>query len=75
VYPDHWFPILSIQDAPTAYQGPLFYVESFPVLTASLLPAGRYTFYFGIDLLMDGVLDANPILYDYVTVDVGVTGF
>ncbi|MBI2441929.1 MAG: hypothetical protein HYV35_11240 [Lentisphaerae bacterium] len=51
-----------------AYQGGLLAVQSFEVLNISTLPAGTYTFYFGIDTL-NGVIDPD-ITYDSATVTV-----
>jgi hypothetical protein len=44
------------------YQGPLFDLSPFEVLNMSGLPVGCYTFYFGVDLNMNCVID-SPIYY------------
>ena len=60
-----WKPGLS----PT-YTGALFALPSFTVLDVAGLPPGVYTFYFGVDTNMNGVLDL-PLLYlDSVIVSV-----
>jgi hypothetical protein len=60
------------QTAQPAYQGPLFPLTSFEVLNmpASVLPAGTYTFYFGVDTVMDGNITMGNMYYDFVQVDV-----
>jgi hypothetical protein len=51
-------------------QGALFSLPPTEVLNMSGLQADLYTFWFGVDYPMDGVLDLNgQILYDEVTVD------
>lgn len=53
------------------YQGPLFAVTTpFEVLRVSGLPAGTYTFYFGIDTTMNGSVDFDRLYYDGVIVRV-----
>ncbi|MFC1453732.1 hypothetical protein ACFLQL_00980 [Verrucomicrobiota bacterium] len=47
------------------YQGGLFALQSYEVLSTTVLPAGTYTFYFGVDTL-NGVLDPN-VVYDSAT--------
>jgi hypothetical protein len=55
-----------------AYQGPLFNLPSSQVLNmpASVLPAGTYTFFFGIDTVMDGTVTLGNAFYDFVQVKV-----
>jgi len=56
-----------------AYQGPLFYLESFEVLNntpLSGLPAGTYELYFGVDTVMDGNVTWDSVYYDTVVVNV-----
>jgi len=53
------------------YQGPLFNLASFGVLNTSELPVGTYTFYFGVDMTMNGLVDV-PLFYDYVGVSVQI---
>jgi hypothetical protein len=55
-----------------AYQGPLFHLPSFGVvrMPASVLPAGTYTFYFGVDTVMDGKITMGNAYYDSVQVNV-----
>lgn len=50
------------------YQGYLFDLSPYEVLKMSGLPVGTYTFYFGIDLKMDGILDMQYMYYDSVQV-------
>lgn len=59
--------------AQPVYRGALFNLPSFEVLNvaASLLPAGAYTFYFGVDTVMDGNLTMGNMHYDSVRVNIG----
>ena len=50
------------------YQGPLFNFASFELLNTSTLRVGTYTFYFGVDLNMNGSLDMGSVYYASVTV-------
>jgi hypothetical protein len=50
------------------FQGPLFDLPNFEVLNMSRLPAGSYTFYFGVDMNMNGFLDPDQMYYDIVEV-------
>jgi YVTN family beta-propeller protein len=60
-----WQPGLSV-----THQGPLFNLTPpLEVLNTSGLPTGNYTFYFGVDGNMNGILD-QPLFYDSVMVDV-----
>ena len=52
------------------YQGGLFNFASFEVLNTSGLPVGTYTFYFGVDMNMNGSLDFSQLYCDYVVVNV-----
>jgi probable HAF family extracellular repeat protein len=52
------------------YQGPLFELSSYEILNMSGLPIGDYTFYFGVDIIMNGSLDLDAIYYDSVAVTV-----
>jgi len=56
-----------------AYQGPLFYLDSFEVLNmpVSGLPAGTYTLYFGVDTVMDGNVTWDSVYCD--TVEINIT--
>jgi len=53
-----------------SYQGPLFDLGGFPALTMSGLPAGSYTFYFGVDMEPNRELDMDSAEYDAVQVTV-----
>jgi hypothetical protein len=55
-----------------AYQGPLFHLPSFEVvrMPASVLLEGTYTFYFGVDTVMDGKITMGNAYYDSVQVNV-----
>lgn len=52
------------------YGGPLFDLSPYEVLNTSGLPIGAYTFYFGVDLLMNGSVDFGQLHFD--TVDVSI---
>ena len=59
-----WIPGLSVTN-----QGPLFDLSTFEVLNMPL-PPGTYTFYFGVESIMNGLLDLDQIFLDNVIVDV-----
>ena len=50
------------------YQGPLFNLGTTQLFNSSGLTVGSYTFYFGVDLNMNGSLDMDSIYYDGVNV-------
>lgn len=53
------------------YQGPLFNLSTYEVLNISAeLPLGTYTFYFGVDVDMNGVLDMDQIFYESVRISI-----
>jgi len=53
------------------HQGPLAdLTPPFEVLNMSGLPIGAYTFYFGVDMVMNGPLDMGQIYYDGVVVNI-----
>ena len=54
----------------TTHQGPLFSLGSVPLLNFSNLTAGTHTFYFAVDLDMNGLLDMDAIYFDLVVVNV-----
>jgi hypothetical protein len=60
------------QTVQPAYQGPLFPLNSFEVLNmpASELSPGTYTFFFGVDTVMDGTITMENANYDFVQVNV-----
>ena len=68
----HYQPVSGLwaSDLIYSYQGPLFSLGEFEVLNISGLPAGSYTIYFGIDMLMNGSLDMGQAYYDSVTVNI-----
>lgn len=53
-----------------SYQGGLQSLSSYEVLRMSNLPCGTYTFFFGIDLDVNGQPDMNTLVYEAVTVSV-----
>jgi hypothetical protein len=53
-----------------SYQGALFTFPSSELLNISGLPDGTYFFYFGVDTVMNGLLDFNNLYYDWVAVTV-----
>ncbi len=60
-----WLPGLVV-----TYQGPLFVLSPYEVLNTSILPIGTYTFYFGVDMLMNGIIDMSQMYYDSVEVTI-----
>jgi murein tripeptide amidase MpaA len=52
------------------YQGPLGDVAPYEVLNYTGLPTGSYTFYFGVDLIMNGLINVGPLYYDSVEVTI-----
>lgn len=52
------------------YQGPLFNLGSTQLLYSSDLVVGRHTFYFAVDMNMNGELDMDSIYYDSVSVNI-----
>ena len=55
-----------------AYQHPLFYLPTYEVFSTSVswLQEGTYTFYFGVDTVMDGNVTWDSAYYDMVEVTV-----
>ncbi len=71
-HPGEWFAIgQDLMSAAPAYQGPLFELAPLEVLNVSDLSPGHYTFYFGVDTVMNGRLDFDSVLH-YDTVEVTV---
>ncbi len=68
--PGGWGPGISV-----THQGPLFDLASFTALSATGLPLGDYTFYFGVDTEMNGAIDMGSMVYDSVKVNIGTRGF
>ena len=60
-----WIPGFSV-----TYQGPLFDLTPVEVLNITDLPVGTYTFYFGVDMVMNGSLNMDQIYYDNVEVNI-----
>ncbi|MFC1523349.1 hypothetical protein ACFL6N_01025 [Thermodesulfobacteriota bacterium] len=52
------------------YQAPLFDLTSYKVMNRSGLPTGLYTFYFGVDMIMNGTRDMDQMYYDSVDVTI-----
>lgn len=53
-----------------AYQTPLIDFEPVEILDISSVPAGSYTFYFGVDTIPNGELDEANLFYSSVIVEV-----
>ncbi len=51
-------------------QGSLLDQPSNEILKTSSLPSGSYTFYFGVDMDMNGVIDMEQMFYDSVMLNV-----
>lgn len=54
----------------STYQGPLFSFSTTQLLNLSGLGEGVHTFYFGVDLNMNGSIDSNSLYLDSVSVSV-----
>jgi hypothetical protein len=52
------------------HQGSVRDIPSLEVLNRSGLPAGTYTFYFGVDLVKNGIIDMDKAFYDMVKVTI-----
>ena len=59
-----------VQGLSPTYQGPLFRLGTTQLLNSSSLAVGTHTFYFAVDLNMNGELDMNSIYYDSVGINV-----
>lgn len=70
VYPGLWFTAAGLDLVQPAFQGALFNLPSTGALSISGLAAGAYHFYFGVDRLMNGILDYDYLDYAAVTVRV-----
>jgi hypothetical protein len=57
-----------VPGAAVTYQGSLFAVGPKTVFNSSLLPAGTYTFHFGVDMDMNGQFTAAEAVYDIAEV-------
>jgi len=63
--PPAWLPGMLV-----TYQGQIFPLAPFSVLNLPGLPVGNYTFFFGVDTDMNGILDIGQLFYDGVGVNV-----
>ncbi len=54
------------------HQGPLFNLPTVEISTipVSALPPGTYTFYFAVDLDMNGTIDLSDLFFDSVVVNI-----
>ena len=73
-YPDGWHTLVNgIKGIAPAYQGPLVSLtDPLEILRVAGLPVGAYTFYFGVDTKVNGLVDAG--FYDWLTFEVVDTG-
>jgi hypothetical protein len=62
---DTWVPGQAV-----THQGPLFDLSSYEVLNMLGLPLGDYTFYFGVDTVMNGSINLGQLYYDSVDVTI-----
>ena len=71
-YPDMWHGVGgSMTGLQTAYQGPLSDVtEPLEVLRVTGLPTGQYAFYFGVDTLVNSLLDGERLAYDGIAFEI-----
>jgi hypothetical protein len=70
VYPDQWYYASVLEDIRPAYQGPLFDLSQFETLNITQLPSGAYTFYFGVDLDRNGIIDFDQLYLNSVSINV-----
>ena len=70
VYPDQWYYASVLDDIRPAYQGPLFDLSPLEVLNNMQLPVGAYTFYFGVDLDRNGIIDFDQLYLNSVVINV-----
>lgn len=75
-YPDTWhFSGSSVVNLLPAFQGPLFNLtEPLEVLRATGFPAGQYVFYFGVDTIVNGLLDTAALSYDWIAFEMVEAG-
>ena len=52
------------------YQGPLFSLGTSQLLNFSALTVGTHTFYFAVDMIMNGSLDFGQLYFDAVVVNI-----
>ena len=71
------FEFVPVGDSPldlhVTHQGNLFDLATFPVLNnipVSGLPPGTYTFYFAVDMNMNGTLDFDELFLNSVVVNI-----
>ena len=57
-----------VQGLTPTHQGPLFNLGATQLLNSSDLTAGTHTFYFAVDMNMNGSLDMSSLYYDSVNV-------
>jgi hypothetical protein len=65
---DTWVPGMTV-----SHQGPLGNMGPYEVLNRSGLPLGDYTFYFGVDTVMNGLINMGQMYYDSVEVNIAAT--
>jgi hypothetical protein len=59
-----------VPDLLPTHQGPLFNLGTTNLLNSSDLTVGTHTFYFAVDMNMNGLLDMNSTYYDSVGINV-----
>ena len=59
-----------VQGLLPTHQGPLFTLNPSQLLNTSGLTVGKHTFYFAVDMNMNGSLDFNQLYFDAVVVNV-----
>lgn len=68
---DHgWIPSGLDQPIPV-YNGGLMPISSYQIFDGLQLPAGTHHFYFGVDTIMNGVIDYDDLSYGKVIVEIG----
>ncbi|MBI5641624.1 MAG: hypothetical protein HZA17_14485 [Nitrospirae bacterium] len=68
--PGVWNYLASIEDLKPVYQGRIFSIPSFEILSISGLPEGAYLFFFGLDTMKNNRLDFEWLNYDSVHLNV-----
>jgi len=70
------FGFMPVGDSPfnllATHQGALFNLAALQILNipVSVFPSGTYTFYFAVDMNMNGFVDLDELFFDFVVVNI-----